>query len=119
MPEEVKKTTAALTKENSPFPGYVNVSKYEDGSVVIIVRSDPEVIEKGAFVCGYQRDKGQYGRCTPGDEHCNNYCNRAPEKGPMSDSPKTSVLHNEAETARLVLSQDDWQELLNQMTEIE
>lgn len=43
-------------------------------------------VEK-TYVCGYASDKGQPGRCTPGDDRCNNYCNMAPAKGPMQPHP--------------------------------
>lgn len=42
---------------------------------------------KRAYICGYETDKGKPGRCTPGDAHCNNYCNMAPEKGSMQSVP--------------------------------
>lgn len=41
----------------------------------------------GIYVCGHARDKGQPGRCTPGDDRCNNYCNLAPQKGPVQAAP--------------------------------
>lgn len=65
----------------------------------------------GVYICGYARDKGQPGRCTPGDEHCNNYCNMAPEKGPMQRSPKDldpaaefAVAHARLEEQRKIVS---------------
>lgn len=40
------------------------------------------------YICGFAHQKGEAGRCTPGDEHCNNYCNMAPQKGSMKCRPK-------------------------------
>lgn len=42
-----------------------------------------------SYICGYASDKGAPGRCTPGDDRCNNYCNLAPTKGPMQPHPAT------------------------------
>lgn len=90
----------------------MNIQKFADGSVQITVRGDPEVNPQGCFVCGYEQDKGKPGRCTPGDENCNNYCNMAPEKGPMADAPKSTVQHEEGETVRLMLSAEEWGDLV-------
>lgn len=75
---------AAFTAPGSEYPSYINITRDGD-DVIVTVRAEPTQIN-GSFICGYApRDKGQPGRCTPGDEHCNNYCNRAPEKGLKND----------------------------------
>ena len=112
----MRKMIAAYTKLDSVYPGYVNVSSEDDGSVVVTARSDPTK-QDGIYICGHARDKGQPGRCTPGDAHCNNYCNLAPEKGPMADSAKACVQTFEGATAAVRLSPDEWADVLRQAQE--
>ena len=100
----------AYTKPGANYPGYVNVSRDDDGSIIITTRGDPKIVQ-GAFVCGYARDKGRPGRCTPGDEHCNNYCNLAPEKGPMVDHPAPTEHTICGETVSVRLTADEWEGL--------
>lgn len=45
------------------------------------VPETPAAPEKTVAVCGID--------CHPGDDVCNNYCNMAPEKGPMQRMPRT------------------------------
>lgn len=98
-----KELIGAYTKPGSEYPGYVNVSR--DGeTVTLIVRGDPEIRENGIHVCGYAADRGKPGRCTPGDANCNNYCNMAPEKGPMQDHPKPGRRVFEGRTITLILT---------------
>ena len=101
--------TAALTKSDSLYPGYVNVTASPDGGVSISVRAAPTK-RAGVHVCGSPRNKGEPGRCTPGDDHCNNYCNRAPEKGPMQDSPLPAEITNCGSYATLALTAAEWSE---------
>ncbi len=105
-----QKLIHAFTPPSSLYPPYLNVSRLDDGSVKVIVRSAPAT-RKGAYICGYERDKGQPGRCTPGDERCNNYCNMAPQKGPMKDAPAPCERVTEGTTATMVLSEADWRSL--------
>lgn len=101
----------AYTKPGVSYPGYVNITRQDDGSVRLIVRADPET-EHGCFICSNARDKGQPGRCTPGDERCNNYCNLAPEKGPMQPHPADCDHMREGVTATLTLSEVEWGEVV-------
>ena len=105
------KCIAACTTLAPSYPGYVNFSREDDGSVTVTVRGDPQTRD-GAYVCGYARDKGQPGRCTPGDDRCNNYCNMAAEKGPMQDSPAPCEMTIEGATTTVRLSADEWANLL-------
>ena len=105
-----KELIGAYTKLSGSYPGYVNASRDGD-RIVLTVRGDPSQRDAG-FICGYARDKGQLGRCTPGDDNCNNYCNLAPEKGPMQDHPKPCVRVFEAKTVTLSLSADEFQAAL-------
>ena len=106
------KCLAAYTKPGASYPGYVNISREDDGTVSLFVRGDPTITD-GAYVCGYApRAKGQPGRCTPGDDRCNNYCNMAPGKGPMQDSPAPCVQTFEGQGARLSLSEAEFRALL-------
>ncbi|RVC71293.1 hypothetical protein EN759_00320 [Mesorhizobium sp. M00.F.Ca.ET.038.03.1.1] len=104
---------AACTTLAPVYPGYVNFSRNEDGSVDITVRADPKTVS-GAYICGYARDKGQPGRCTPGDEHCNNYCNLAAEKGPMQPRPLPCEQTFEGGTAVVKLSAAEWEKLIGE-----
>lgn len=105
-----KELIGAFTKPGANYPSYINASR-EDGRVILTVRGDPMTIQ-GVYVCGYDRDKGQPGRCTPGDDHCNNYCNMAPEKGPMQDRANPCVQVIEAKTVTISLSPEEWDSAL-------
>lgn len=102
------KLITACTTLAPIYPGYVNFSREDDGSVVVIVRGDPVIADDRAFVCGHATDKGAHGRCTPGDERCNNYCNMAPEKGPMQDHPAPCSQTFEGKTVSVRLSAHEW-----------
>ncbi|ESY89014.1 hypothetical protein X739_00450 [Mesorhizobium sp. LNHC220B00] len=109
------KYMAACTTLGPIYPGYVNVSRDEDGSVVITVRGDPDVRVNSAYICGHAVDRGKPGRCTPGDEACNNYCNLAPEKGPMVDHPASCSQTYEGKTAAVRLSAEEWVRLFSDL----
>lgn len=110
------KCLAALTKPGAGYPGYINFTRYDDGSVSITVRADPDVRENSIHICGDPaRDKGAPGRCTPGDDRCNNYCNLAPQKGPMQPSPLPCVRVYEGKAAVLKLSIDEFSRLLGEL----
>lgn len=98
---------AAHTNFDPTYPGYINVSKRDDGAVVVIVRGDPKEVQ-GAFVCSTWSGPG---RCKPGDANCNNYCNMAPEKGLMQPAPKSCTNTHEGATAQLTLSAEVWAQL--------
>lgn len=98
---------AAKTKPGCHYPGYVNVSEMGDGSVAIVVRADPD-IRKGVHVCGHRSQRGEPGRCTPGDDRCNNYCNAAPEKGKMQERPTPCEHITVGITSRVVFTAEEW-----------
>lgn len=101
-----KELIGAFTKSGGSYPAYVNVTR--DGeAVVLTVRGDP-TIRQAAFICGHAVDKGQLGRCTPGDDNCNNYCNSAPEKGPMQDMPKPCEQVFETKTVTVTFTAAEW-----------
>lgn len=100
----------AHTNFDPSFPGFINVSRQGDGSVRIVARGDPTQHE-GVYVCGFARDKGAEGRCTPGDDRCNNYCNMAPQLGPMADRPKDATHARCAETITLTIPAEAWAQL--------
>lgn len=106
------KLIAAYTTLEPIYPGFVNVSRNDDGSVVIYVRGSPEIHADGAYICGFVADKGKPGRCTLGDHACNNYCNLATQKGPMVDSPAPCSQTFEGKTAAVRLTADEWVKLL-------
>lgn len=103
----MSKCITAHTNLDPQYPGYVNFTRQDDGTVTVIVRGDPTKVE-GGYVCGYTAAKGQPGRCTPGDERCNNYCNMAPAKGPMRDAPADCSHVREGATVSLKLSAADF-----------
>lgn len=71
--------SVAYTAPGTSYPGFVNLTRNEDGTYTLTVRGDPEARE-GIHVCGQT--------CLPGGPTCNNYCNLAPAKGPMQPSPE-------------------------------
>lgn len=107
------KLIAAYTTLAPIYPGYVNVSSDDDGSVVVTVRGDPDTRADGFYTCGHAADKGAHGRCTPGDDHCNNYCNMAPSKGPMVDHPKPCSRTFEGKTVSVRLTAAEWGSLFH------
>ncbi|RWP84906.1 MAG: hypothetical protein EOR12_27125 [Mesorhizobium sp.] len=111
----MSKLLTAYTTLAPVYPGYVNVSQDDDGSVVIIIRGDPETHTDRSYICGHAVDRGKPGRCTPGDVACNNYCNLAPEKGPMVDHPAPCSQTFEGKTATVRLSADEWQKMLGEL----
>lgn len=100
----------AHTNAGATYPGFINFTREDDGSVSVYLRGDPS-IKDGVYICGYAHQKGQPGRCTPGDEHCNNYCNMAPQKGPMQDAPNRCQQVHEGATTKLTLSASDFDAL--------
>ena len=102
-----KELIGAYTKSSLSYPGYVNASRDGD-TITLIVRGDPVIREGAGFICAHAHEKGQLGRCTPGDDNCNNYCNLAPGKGPMQDSPKRCDQVFEGKTVSVSFSADEW-----------
>ena len=100
----------AHTNVDQIYPGYINFTPNEDGSVNVVLRGDP-TRKKGSFVCGFAKDKGSHGRCVPGDENCNNYCNMAPEKGKMQPHPMRCEQVISGETASMTLSSEAFEKL--------
>lgn len=113
----MNKTIAAYTKAGAEYPGYVNATREDDGTVSLTVRADPQKRE-GCFICGHASDKGKLGRCTPGDDNCNNYCNMAPQKGPMQDAPLPCTQIFEGDTSVIALSADEWDALVRDIKEM-
>lgn len=108
----MSKCIVAHTNLDPTYPGYVNFTRNDDGTVTVIVRGDPTKVE-GVYICGYApRDRGQPGRCTPGDHYCNNYCNLAPSKGPMQKAPDNCTHTREGATTSVKLSADDFAALI-------
>lgn len=101
-----KELVGAYTKIAGLHPGYVNVSRNGE-TVILTVRGDPKVKEDSAFICTNAKDAGP-GRCFAGDENCNNYCNMAPEKGPMQDRPKATRQVWPGETVSVSFTAEEW-----------
>lgn len=96
----------AYTAPEGSYPGYVSINRTESGDVEVTVRAVPTVRE-GAHVCVQARDAGP-GRCIPGGPTCNNYCNMAPEKGPMQDHPMPCTHSDPGSQASFVIPAADW-----------
>jgi len=96
-------------------PGYINFTREDDGSVSVHLRGNPSTVD-GFYICGHASDKGQPGRCTPGDDHCNNYCNLAPQKGPMQPHPAKCSHVKVGATAMLTLSAADFDSFIAGVT---
>ncbi len=107
--------TIAYTKADRTYPGYLNISTGDDGRVTISVRADGST-RCGAHVCGFAADKGKHGRCTPGDDNCNNYCNMAPQKGPMQPRPKPCEIVECGASASLTLTAEEWASVKDQIS---
>lgn len=102
----------AYTAPGGSYPEYISVNETDDQDLFTIsIRSKPTINENGSFICGFAKDKGQLGRCTPGDDHCNNYCNMAPEKGKMQDHPKACQQVSEGATALITLTMAQMEQL--------
>lgn len=108
----MSKLIAAYTTLEPIYPGFVNISRDDDGSVIVYIRGNPETHADRAYICGYAVDKGKPGRSTPGDDACNNYCNLAPQKGPMVDHPASCSQTYQGKTAAVRLTADAWEKLL-------
>lgn len=107
----MSKCISAHTNPGSEYPGYINFTREDDGSVTVHFRGEPSKRE-GCYVCGYAADKGKPGRCTPGDDRCSNYCNEAPQKGPMQKAPRDCTQVFEGATATLKLAAADFEALI-------
>lgn len=101
----MKTTLFAWTAPGANYPAYVNATLDGD-EVVVTVRAAPTVRE-GVYVCAHARDAGP-GRCVAGGPTCNNYCNMAPEKGPMQDSPLRCTHTDEGKTVAVRLPASAW-----------
>lgn len=98
----------AYTGPTGPgYPAYVSINRLENGDVEVTVRGAPNVYE-GSRICAYKHQAGEAGRCTPGDAYCNNYCNMAPEKGPMQDHPLRCQHVKEGPIAVCVVPKEQW-----------
>lgn len=107
---------AAFTNPGCEYPGYINFSREADGTISVHLRGDPKVIEDSIYICGFKgKDTGKLGRCTPGDDNCNNYCNMAPENGKMQDHPKPCRQVQEGATVKLTLTSDDFSRFLGDL----
>jgi hypothetical protein len=111
----MSKTIYAHTNLGATYPGYVNFTREDSGAVTVYVSGDPKVLEDRFYICGFERDKGQPGRCTPGDDRCNNYCNMAPSKGAMQPSPAPCTQVICGETVKLTLAAADFDKLIAEL----
>lgn len=99
-------TLFAYTAPDELYPGYVSIARTSDGDVTVTVRSAPRKLDR-SYICAHPADAGP-GRCVAGGENCNNYCNMAPEKGPMQDHPLPCEQTFEGATASFTVPAGDW-----------
>lgn len=90
------------------YPPYVSINRLENGDVEVTVRAAPTEYD-GVYVCGFNdKDDHDPGRCVPGGPTCNNYCNMAPQKGPMQAHPKRCHHVKEGATVSYVVPAAEW-----------
>jgi hypothetical protein len=92
----------ALT--DTSYPGYVSVNRLDNGDVQVTVRAAPTSFD-GVHVCSHRPGPGN---CVAGGPTCNNYCNMAPEKGPMADHPLPCTHTREGVTASFIVPEGHW-----------
>lgn len=96
----------AYTALSGSYPGFVSINRDAEGNVTVAVREAP-TIREGVHVCANPSDAGP-GRCTPGGSTCNNYCNMAPQKGPMQDHPLPATHTIEGKGATFTVPSEEW-----------
>lgn len=96
----------AYTAPGSSYPGFVSINREQNGDVTVTVRAAPTV-RQGVYVCAHAKDAGP-GRCVAGGPTCNNYCNMAPEKGPMQDSPLPCEHIDAGATVSFTVPKEQW-----------
>lgn len=101
MPQQNLFAYTALTAE---YPAFVSVNRQENGDVIVTLRGEADVRD-GCFVCSH---KAEAGRCTAGGPNCNNYCNMAPQKGPMQDKPLPCRHVAAGQTVQVTIPAGDW-----------
>lgn len=107
----------AFTEIAPQYPGYLNLTRLEDGSVVVTVRASPTK-RHGVYVCAHARDAGP-GRCVPGGPSCNNYCNMHPDKSkPMADSPLDCEHTDCGASASFTMPAEAWSAIVARLPEL-
>lgn len=93
-------TIAAITKPTTDMPAFLNLTRLEDGSVAVTLRTDGEEVS-GARVCGQT--------CYPGGAACNNYCRGQAKKPAPHHFTKSGA------TNRVVFTAEQWNDLVAQI----
>ena len=96
----------AYTAPGAGFPGYVSINRLENGDVEVTVR-EAGTVHEGINICRSERND-MPGNCYPGGPTCNNYCNRAPEKGPIQDRAAPCVYNKPGGTASFIIPAEKW-----------
>lgn len=96
----------AYTAPGGAYPGYVSINRTESGDVEVTVR-EPGTSFAGVYVCANASDPAP-GRCTPGGPTCNNYCNLAPQNGPMQPAPMPCQHNDCGKQASFVVPASAW-----------
>lgn len=97
----------AYTAPGTTYPGYVSINRDANGDVSVTVRSAGTGPHKGVRVCRNRADATGWD-CYPGGPGCNNYCNMAPQKGPMQDRPESIEYYKEGVTSEFTVPASEW-----------
>ena len=97
----------AYTAPGADFPGFVSINRLPNGDISISVRAAPTGPHNGVRVCKNRADATGYD-CWPGGPHRNNYCNMAPQKGPIQDAPEAIEYYKEGDLSEFVIPADEW-----------
>lgn len=100
-------TLAAWTAMDPVYPAFLNFTR--DGDEVVVTARGHATPVSGVRVCGQT--------CHPGDENCNNYCNSAPDKGPMADSPLPHNFERDGPTVQIRMSVGALDALLKELND--
>jgi len=93
-----------VNHEQPSYPGFISINGDESGNVVVTIRESPTVRDS-VYICSHESGPG---KCTAGGPTCNNYCNMAPQKGPMQDRPLPCQQVLEGKQATFTIPKSHW-----------
>ena len=86
--------------DGEPYAAWPNSAGFDVYGSGIPEKAHIKIV-RGAFVSDQPKPAKVYVcgvTCHPGDENCNNYCNMAPQKGPMADAPRSTMKPEQGES---------------------
>jgi hypothetical protein len=78
-PIALRLSAMAVSLEGCGMPEVVAALEIAEREIIRLEALIPPKPKHLVMICGVD--------CHPGDANCNNYCNLAPQKGPMADAP--------------------------------